>query len=498
MRYLVTSAEMKQYDKATIERIGIPGPVLMERAALQTFAVLKERGCVIPYKKALILAGVGNNGGDGLVLARLLCEANLEVYVWVVGDEAKATDDFKLQKKILGSFPVQFVSVPSEKAYDIVVDALFGVGLSRPLEGKYKEAIERLNQMTGTKLAMDVPSGVSSDTGEILGASFDADLTVTYGFEKKGLYLYPGTTKTGEVILADVGIGWRAIGENLPGTFAMEGSIEELLLKRDPNGNKGTFGKALILAGSYNMAGAALLCTKACYRTGAGMVKLLTAPENRVIVQDSLPEALLGNIEEEKDLQESLAWCDVVCIGPGLGKTDATKHALESVLDAKKPLIIDADGINMLSEDQKLLEVLKMQGQAGRQILLTPHAGEFLRLWNGFYKDVLSMQEFKKSPWDYAKRLAEELSVIIIAKDARTFICAPTHPVCMNLSGNSGMATAGSGDVLAGILTAFVAAKTSEDVFSKACKAVRVHGLLGDAAAKRMGEHAVMASELIP
>ncbi|MBQ2100914.1 MAG: NAD(P)H-hydrate dehydratase, partial [Lachnospiraceae bacterium] len=144
------------------------------------------------------------------------------------------------------------------------------------------------------------------------------------------------------------------------------------------------------------------------------------------------------------------------------------------------------------------LEVLKMQGQAGRLILLTPHAGEFLRLWNGFYKDVLSMQEFKKSPWDYAKRLAEELSVIIIAKDARTFICAPTRPVCMNLSGNSGMATAGSGDVLAGILTAFVAAKNSEDVFSKACKAVRVHGLLGDAAAKRMGEHAVMASELIP
>ena len=524
MRYLVTSEEMKRYDKKTIEEIEIPGPVLMERAALQTFLCLKERGFVVSGRKVLILAGYGNNGGDGLVLARLLCEANMEVCLWLVGNETKATPDFSLQKKILNAFPVKWLNQKPEDAYAMVVDALFGVGLSRPLEGEYQEAIEALNSLGGIKIAMDIPSGVSADSGEILGTAFQADITVTYGFEKKGLYLYPGTNYAGEVILADVGITWRSFGKETPECFAVEGDLQELLPKRMPDGNKGTFGKVLILAGSYQMAGAAVLCAKACYRTGAGMVKVLTAKENRVILQETLPEALLGDIAEEKDLLSALKWCDVICIGPGLGLDKSAHDAFEIILGEKeidgissehretflrKPLIIDADGLNMLTENERRMYRLSEQGQSGRQIILTPHAGEFLRLWNAMERHSsypLSMKEYKSKPWFYAKKCAEWLSIIVVAKDARTFICAPNHPICMNLSGNSGMATAGSGDVLAGILSAFVAAKEIKEqeemdeamAFSAACRAVRAHGLLGDEAAKRLGEHAVMAGDLIP
>ena len=522
MRYLVTSEEMKRYDKATIEKIGIPGPVLMERAALQTFFCLKERGQITAGHKVLILAGYGNNGGDGLVLARLLCEANMKVYLWLVGNEAKATQDFQLQKRIIGSYPIKEVSEKPKGSHDVIVDALFGVGLSRPLEGKYLEAIESLNHESGFKVAMDIPSGVSADTGEILGTAFRADLTVTYGFEKKGLYLYPGKSLSGEIVLADVGISKRSFRDDEPQCFAMDEDLQELLPKRVPDGNKGTFGKVLIVAGSYQMAGAAVLCSKACYRTGAGMVKILSVPENRIILQETLPEALLGNVMEEEDVISSLLWCDVICIGPGLGRGAEAVKAIAMALGVhealtttqieniqKKPLILDADGLNLLTEHSEFLDVIKGQGQAGRQIVLTPHAGEFLRLWNAAVKIVegsedLQMNTFKRQPWNYARQLSKWLSVIVVAKDARTLICAPEGPYCMNLSGNSGMATAGSGDVLAGILSSFVAAlghgKALEPdlFFLAACRAVRAHGLLGDEAAKRLGEHAVMAGDLIP
>ena len=210
MRYLVTGAEMKRLDKATMERIGIPSLVLMERAALESFYVLKEKGLVKRGAKALILAGVGNNGGDGLALARLLCEAGVSVDVALVGDEAKSTDSRRAQKSILNAYPVCFVNTLEEKAYDVVIDALFGVGLSRDLSGEWLQVVEKANALKGAKVALDVPSGVCSEDGRILGAAFMADFTITFGFEKIGLWLYPGCDCAGEIILKDVGISARA------------------------------------------------------------------------------------------------------------------------------------------------------------------------------------------------------------------------------------------------------------------------------------------------
>lgn len=255
------------------------------------------------------------------------------------------------------------------------------------------------------------------------------------------------------------------------------------------------------------MAGAAVLCAKACYGAGAGMVKTLTDPGNRVILQQILPEALFGSIDEEDAICDALAWCDVICIGPGLGKGENAAAALKTVLEKvderiiQKPLVLDADAINLISESEEKLNAVKEQGRLGRTIILTPHLLEMLRLWNGiFVNEKMELTQLKLAVREYAERLSKELGVIVVAKDARTFICANGRPACLNLSGNSGMATAGSGDVLAGMITAFLAqSKGAEtDAFLLTCKAVRCHGLMGENAARDKGEHGVMARDLIP
>jgi NAD(P)H-hydrate epimerase len=299
MKYLVTAQEMRGYDSNTIKQIGIPGMVLMERAALaardRVTAVLrgecggKRDSC--NGASVLILAGMGNNGGDGLALARLLSEAGFRVEVWCVGDERKASEQWLSQRKILEHDFANFSDSPTSREYTILVDALFGVGLSRKVEGDYASAIRQFNELRGYKLALDVPSGICSDTGRVLGIAVKADETVTFGFAKRGLYLYPGCEYAGRVQTADVGINAKSFLGETPGMFYLD-EIRDFLPPRQRSGNKGTFGKVLLIAGSAGMAGAAVLSAKSAYRTGAGMVKVVTAPENRVILQETVPEVL--------------------------------------------------------------------------------------------------------------------------------------------------------------------------------------------------------------
>lgn len=495
MRYLVNAGEMKQYDKNTIEILGIPGMVLMERAALETFRVLREKGRIFTDAKVFLSAGYGNNGGDGLALARLLTIAGMKVFIKLVGSEEKATEQWVQQKAILEHFEVEFVTAPSLPSYDIIVDALFGVGLSRDLAGQFKEAVEELNSLQGYKVAMDLPSGIGSDDGSVKGVAFRADLTVTYGFEKIGLYLYPGCDYAGEVCCCDVGIPEKAFLDEMPGMFYLEEDMEKLLPVRTGAGNKGTFGKALVIAGSYQMAGAAILCANACYRMGAGMVKVLGPSENREILQTSLPEAMLGGYH---DLDDSLAWCDVICIGPGIGKSEDAKVVLRAVMmNSDKPLLIDADGINLLSLQTELLEALKQQTLAGREIVLTPHMGEFKRIYEAAFPGEvgITIQDIKAHIQQRGQKLAECLHCVIAAKDARTIVFREGKQKCLNFAGNSGMATAGSGDVLAGVITALMA--QGENAFMAACKGVRIHALAGDAGKRSVGEHGLMASDLV-
>lgn len=500
MKYLVTSREMKQYDANTIDKIGIPGMVLMERAALSVSAQIEKRfgscsgntGCVSEADKVLVVAGVGNNGGDGLALARLLAEMGYEVDVCCVGDSNKASEQWRIQREILAHYPAS-ISVwetgrkMPENEYTIVVDAIFGIGLSREVMGVYADVVAELNHMKGFKIALDVPSGLDADTGKVLGCAVRANLTVTFGFCKRGLVLYPGCEYAGEIVTADIGISKQSFLGEEPGMFCLEETqetVHHLLPERARAGNKGTFGKVLLVAGSMNMAGAAILSARAAYRAGAGMVKVITPEENRVIVQTTLPEALLGTAEE---LKESLKWADVIAIGPGLGKSEQALACLQSVIcDSNLPLLIDADGLNILAEKVSFQEILASQD---RDMILTPHVGELSKLTGE------SVPALKEHLADAGMALAEKLNVTVVAKDARTFVCETGRPVCVNLKGNSGMATAGSGDVLAGIIAGLLAQGT--EAFEAACNAVCLHALAGDAAAEQYGEHALMAGDLV-
>lgn len=483
MKYLVTAEEMKKCDSNTINKVGIPGPVLMERAALAVCEEIRRLGNV---KSVFIMAGTGNNGGDGLALARLLCEEGMAVSVCVTGDERKATEQWKLERRILSAYPVSFVSNPGDSEYNVYVDAIFGVGLKRPVTGDQAKLISACNERDGVKLAVDVPSGISSDDGSVLGCAFRADITVTFAFAKRGLFMYPGSCYAGKVVVASVGITELGFEGDMPGMFYYDEPLPELLPKRDRAGNKGTFGKVLLIAGSVNMAGAAVLSARACYHAGAGMVKVLTPKENRVIIQSSVPEALLGTYD---DLEGSESWADVIAIGPGLGVGGAALEILREVIyNSTKPLIIDADALNLLAGNVELAEKLALQGKAGRDIILTPHVGELSRLTG------ISVAELKNSLPEQGRIFSEKINAVVAAKDARTYICAPGKKICANLRGTSGMATAGSGDVLTGCIAGLLA--QGMEAFEAASAGVYASALAGEAAAESKSEYAMTAMDI--
>lgn len=487
-QYLVTAAEMQRYDKQTIERIGIPAMVLMERAALETLHYIQTH---FSEGSALILAGVGNNGGDGLALARLLLERGWQVEIWCVGNQKKASAQWQEQYHILenGMFfgeDTLFSSIPRQEEYTIMIDALFGVGLSREITGEWKEAVSLFNRIKGYKIALDLPSGIHADTGSVLGTAVRADATVTYGFAKRGLFLFPGREYAGKTQTADIGITERSFFGTIPEVFTYAVSPGELLPERTEDGNKGTFGKVLVVAGSVNMAGAAILASRAAYRAGAGMVKVITPEENRVILQTAVPEALFGT---EQSLQDGMEWADVFVAGPGLGRGEMAQYCLERVIAyGKKPLVLDADGLNLLAKAPALQEKLALQGREGRKLILTPHVGELARLTGS------PISETKQNLLQQGKQLAEKLHAVVVAKDAATFVCGEEQSSYLNCCGNSGMATAGSGDVLAGITGTLLA--QTEDAFETALTAVYLHGKAGELASERKGKHGCMAGDI--
>lgn len=485
MRYLVSASEMRRLDHNTIEKIGIPACVLMERAALAAVEAVVSHGSG-GSGPVLVMAGMGNNGGDGLAAARLLAERGYEVEVWCVGEETKASEQWRRQREILTHYPAAFTETPDRREYQVMIDALFGVGLSREVSGGFAEAVSLFNSLKGWKLALDIPSGIDSDTGSVLGCAVRADRTVTFGFCKRGLALYPGCRFSGEVQTADIGVSERSFFGEEPELYAYDEPEKALLPERAAEGNKGTFGKILLAAGSVNMAGAAVLAAKAAYRAGAGMVKVISPPENRIILQQSVPEALFGVPEE---MEAGLEWADVIAVGPGIGRGKGAEESLEKAVRLSgKPLLADADGLNILAENQELRTVLAAQGAKGREIILTPHAGELARLMRK------ELSACKADLLACAHSLAAECHAVVAAKDARTFICGEMGRACVNLSGSSGMATAGSGDVLSGIVSALLA--QGMKAFDAAAVGAYVHGRAGERAAQALGERACMAGDL--
>ena len=505
-QYVVTASEMKRYDTNTIEKYHMPSLLLMERAALVTVEEL-QHACGDKPCRVLVVAGCGNNGGDGLAVGRLLMLQGYEVMCTLLGGEDRCTEETARQISILREYGMHIFSTIQNAEYDIVIDAIFGVGLSRSAEGVFRDAIEWINASDAYVCSVDIPSGIRTDTGEVMGCAVSADLTVTYGFRKLGHILYPGAGYVGRLVCRQMGIDERSFLGEEPGWYTHIGSDSRVLPARRPDGNKGTFGKALLIVGNEKIAGAAMMAAKSTFRTGTGMVKIVTAAENREVLMHYVPEAMMltysvnifsgdsGDSEEEiefiKELKEAEKWADCILIGPGIGTDQRAYELLRfSILESSLPLVIDADGLNLLAEDKKFQEAVTDCGRQERTIILTPHLGEFARLCG------CSVTQVKEHLTEYPQELCERLHSIVICKDARTVVACPgVLQNYINTTGNAGMATAGSGDVLAGMVTGLLAQKMSG--VDAAVAGVYLHGIAGDLAAERETETAMTATDII-
>lgn len=486
---------MKKYDTATIEYFGVPSLVLMERAALSAAEEIEKR--FKKGSKVLVVAGVGNNGGDGIAIGRILMQHGYQINIVLIGNREKCSEETARQLAIIEKYGCLVQDKMEDREYDIIVDALFGIGLAREVKGIYEEGIRMINEKQSFVCAIDIPSGIHADTGEIMNAAVKADITVTFGFEKLGHVLYPGCEYAGEVIVRDIGITEESFLTKEPLVYTYNGNAKEFLPERNGGGNKGTFGKILVIAGSVNMSGACELCARSAYRTGAGMVKIVSPAENREIIQRKIPEALLSvysKDEEEADrkeaLQKDIEWADCILIGPGIGMGETAAAMLEQVLtQTDKPLVIDADGLNLLAKSDGLKQYLDDRTLKSRELILTPHIAEFARLYG------CSVKEAKKDILTKPKELADRWKCVVVCKDARTICVNPfSYHIYLNKTGNNGMATAGSGDVLTGIIGGLLAQGMKAQ--EAASLSVYLHGKAGDAAAARMGQYALMAGDL--
>lgn len=347
MRYIVNSREMKLYDSNTIEKYHVPSLVLMERAAMAFVDELYKQA--VDLTQVLVVCGSGNNGGDGYAIARLLKLAVFSVDVVLADKGARATESNQTQKKIWEAYGNEILSqIPSDTNYTTVIDAVFGVGLSRNIEGHYADLIEQMNALSGTKVAVDIASGISSDNGNVLGAAFRADITITFAFEKLGSILWPGNEYAGKVILRDIGIDENSFFDKKPAVAALEDADFSRLPMRKSHSNKGTYGKLLVIAGSAGMSGAAFFSAMAAYRVGTGLVRIFTPEENRAVLQAQLPEAILTTYSGKKPdvsvLTEAINWADAIVCGPGIGTSDASVSLVKNVLkNASVPVLMDAE-----------------------------------------------------------------------------------------------------------------------------------------------------------
>lgn len=500
MEYVLTAAEMKKYDEAAINEYGIPSLVLMERAALQTADVITGRyGTDICVG---VMAGSGNNGGDGIAVARILQERGIHAEINMVGDAAKLSPETAAQLEIAKKMNISIYYGVEQTLYDVIVDAIFGIGISREIEGKYRRAIEAVNASKAHVVSVDLPSGVNTDDGSIMGCAVKAEVTVTFEYRKLGLMLYPGASCAGEVICVPIGIPKVLTENKRKGVVTFTEAARDLKLpERDPSGNKGTFGKVLLVAGSKNMGGACYLAALSAYRAGAGMVRIFTASENRENLLKKIPEAIVdtytddgtGDLSDEEltALSAGIEWAGVVAIGPGISVSERARNILKAVLaQCGKPMVMDADALNILS----MSETLMSQFEFGRKnfdndVIFTPHLGEFSRLMKA------PVSEIKKDLLPCCKRFTKKYDVSLVCKDARTVVAKRGKLTYLNSSGNDGMATAGSGDVLTGITAGLLAQRLSG--FEAAVMGTYVHGLAGDLARKETSAYYLMAQDII-
>ncbi len=475
MNKVINSNEMKKIDQHMIHINKIPGIILMENAAMNVSNHIYNN-----YKTATnicVLCGIGNNGGDGFAIARQLIVMGYEVKCLYIGDESKMSEDTLTQKMALDQINTQNI-IHLEKdeisdnefnvirkeicATDLIIDAMFGIGLTRNVTGTFKQIIDCINESGKEVTAVDIPSGINADTGQIEGSAINAKTTITFQHPKIGHYIYPGRANTGKLIIAKIGIdkGFTSSCKSIITAYDLNNK-PRMLPKRKTNSNKGTFGKLGIIAGTYEMAGACTLACNAAFKSGAGLVSVGSSSYVTDIIQKSSPLALVCPFTDDNytaksklDIVENfLEDKNAIVLGPGIGSN--TEQIVEYVIkNYTKSLVLDADGLNSLS--------LKWLKEKKCNVIITPHPKELSRLIN------IPLDEILSSPIEIAKQVASEYKITVLLKGATTIIAHPSMNgntnVSLVLTGNDGMAKGGSGDVLSGVIGSLCAQNISTDL----------------------------------
>jgi ADP-dependent NAD(P)H-hydrate dehydratase / NAD(P)H-hydrate epimerase len=497
---IVTASEMREIDRVTSEQFGVPSSTLMENAgtAVADFAMSQW-----PTAKRIgIICGKGNNGGDGFVAARKLQEAGREVYVLLLAQPAEVRGDAAQMlsrlpvKPVIASSTAELVADPAKKVFncDVLIDAILGTGFRPPVSGLYAEAVQHLNARSSAVLAVDIPSGADADVmGEQTGAVVRADGIVTFTAPRPA-HVFGGLTH-GVTRIAPIGSPEEAIRSSLHLNLITARDIAQLIAPRAAAANKGNFGHVLVVGGSLGKAGAAAMAGISALRAGAGLSTVATpssvlstvAGFHPEVMTEAVPETAEGTIAKSAfDYIGNLAaGKSVIALGPGVSRNSETTELVRQLVTKRNiPLVLDADGLNAFEQHRD-----ELNGNSG-PLVLTPHPGEMARLTG------LTVVAIQRDRINVARTYAREHGLVLVLKGHRTLVASPDGEVWVNTTGNPGMATGGTGDILTGMVAGLIA-QNSERLSEAVCAAVHLHGLAGDLARETLGEHSLIATDLI-
>jgi hydroxyethylthiazole kinase-like uncharacterized protein yjeF len=482
---LYTAAQVRGIDHRAIHELGIAGYELMCRAGE---AVVKAACEAFPSaERWLILCGPGNNGGDGYVVARLAAASGIDVDVCSLidvrqlkGDAARAYADWFETGGELLPWPM-----PAKVSYDLALDALLGTGIDREVKGEFRAAIQWLNQLECPRLAIDIASGLNADTGCVMGCAVNADASVSFVGRKRGMYTADGPDHCGPVTFDSLGVPALAAQgfEKEAGILLSSGCLTEFVKPRLKNSHKGHFGHVFAVGGHRGMSGAIRLCGEAALRSGAGLVTLVTDSAHASILNLDRPELMIRAIEDDRECLPTLGAGDVIALGPGLGTDDWSESVFEQSLHAAESMVVDADALNLLARRSAETALNR------ERWILTPHPAEAARLLQ------CETGEIQRDRVAAATRLARRYQAVVVLKGCGSVVAAPSGDYAICPLGNPGLASAGSGDVLTGIIAALLAQRL--DCFEAACAGVTAHAMSADFAAEDVGQMSLIAGDII-
>ena len=503
--YLVTANEMQKMDLSTIESFGLPGRILMENAGRGATQFFLEQFKDAENKKIGVIAGRGNNGGDGFVIARYLAQKGISVTVYLLSERQKISGDAAANLELLSPLKVPVIEMPDAESFSahqtamrheaIWVDAILGTGLKSDVKEFFKDMIDFINQSNKPVFAVDIPSGLNSDTGQPCGACVRADATATFAFAKTGHFLLPGADYTGNLKIIDIGVPPHIANDVGPLQYLLTPDlIRTVSLPRPLDAHKGHTGHLLVIAGSTGKTGAAVMTAMSAMRAGVGLVTLGIPASLNPILEIHVTEAMTEPLPETKEgvlgeasfnrIMALLSDKKCLAIGPGIGTNPETKMLVQRLLqESKKPMVIDADGLNCLIGRTEILKNFE------KPIVLTPHPGEMSRLIGTTAADV------QKDRIKCARNFAEKFNVHVVLKGARTVVAHPDGRVFINPTGNPGMASGGMGDVLTGVIAGFIAQGHSPELAAHA--GVYLHGAAADSLAKNKGSFGYLATDVM-